>query len=80
MFEYDYFDGDHFITFDIIDVDEENNTVTLVISNQGRITQDTFDLLYDDEYDEQYNDNRYFEFGLYTQICDRLLSLCREFI
>lgn len=34
MFEYDYFDGDHFITFDIIDVDEENDTVTLAISNQ----------------------------------------------
>ncbi len=66
MFEYDYFDGDHFITFDIIDVDEENDTVTLAISNQGRITQDTFNLLYDDEYDEQYNDNRYFEFGLYA--------------
>ncbi len=37
MFEYDYFDGDHFITFDIIDVDEENDTVTLAISNQKRI-------------------------------------------
>ena len=22
MFEYDFFDGDHFITFDIIDIDE----------------------------------------------------------
>ena len=67
MFEYDYFDGDHFITFDIIDVDEENNTVIVAISNQGRITQDTFDLLYDYEYDEQYNDNRYFDLA-YMQI------------
>lgn len=33
MFEYDYFDGDHFITFDIIEVDEDNGKITLAISN-----------------------------------------------
>lgn len=67
MFEYDYFDGDHFITFDIVEVDEDNSKITLAISNQGRITQDTFDLLEDDEMDEEMtNDIRYFEFGLYA--------------
>ncbi len=67
MFEYDYFDGDHFITFDIIEVDEENGKITLAISNQGRITQDTFDLFGDNEIDEEMtNDIRYFEFGLYA--------------
>ena len=67
MFEYDFFDGDHFITFDIIDIDEDNNEITLAISNQGRITQDTFDLFEDDEIDEEtVNDIRYFEFGLYA--------------
>ena len=66
MFEFDYFDGDHFITFDIIDVDEENETVTVAISNQGRITQDAFEFLHDEKYDEQYNDDHYFEFGLYA--------------
>ena len=67
MFEYDYFDGDHFITFDIIEVDEDNSKITLAISNQGRITQDTFDLFEDDEIDEEMtNDIRYFEFGLYA--------------
>ena len=67
MFEYDYFDGDHFITFDIIEVDEDNGKIILAISNQGRITQDTFDLLEDDEMDEEMtNDIRYFEFGLYA--------------
>ncbi len=44
MFEYDFFDGDHFITFDIIDIDEDNNEITLAISNQGRITQDIIPL------------------------------------
>ena len=34
MFEYEFFDGDHFITFDIIDVDEENEQITVAISNQ----------------------------------------------
>ena len=67
MFEYDYFDGDHFITFDIIEVDEDNGKITLAISNQGRITQDTFDLFGDNEIDEEMtNDIRYFEFGLYA--------------
>lgn len=67
MFVYDYFDGDHFITFDIIEVDEDNGKITLAISNQGRITQDTFDLFEDNEIDEEMtNDIRYFEFGLYA--------------
>lgn len=67
MFEYDYFDGDHFITFDIIEVDEDNGKITLAISNQGRITQDTFDLFEENEIDEELtNDIRYFEFGLYA--------------
>lgn len=29
MFEYDFFDGDHFITFDIIDINEDNNEITV---------------------------------------------------
>ena len=66
MFEYDFFDGDHFITFDIIDIDEDNNEITLAISNQGRITQDTFDLL-EDEKLKDICENRYFEFGLYQE-------------
>ena len=59
MLEYDYFDGDHFITFDIIEVDEENNEITLVISEQGKITQVTFELKEKDGW-------RYFEYGIYA--------------
>ena len=67
MFEYDYFDGDHFITFDIIEVNDEKKTITVAISNQGRITQDMFALYEDDKLDEEtVNDIRYFEFGLYA--------------
>ncbi len=68
MFEYDYFDGDHFITFDIIEINEDREQITVAISDQGRITQDTFELLEDDEIDEEtVNDIRYFEFGLYQE-------------
>lgn len=66
MFEYDFFDGDHFITFDIVEIDDDNNTVLVAISNQGRITQDTFDLLKDEALDG-ICENRYFEFGLYQE-------------
>ncbi len=58
MYEFEYFDGDHYIIFDIIESDTDNATITLAISNQGRITQDTFDLL-------NIDDNPYFEYGLY---------------
>ena len=64
MFEYDFFDGDHFITLDIVEIDDDNNTVLVAISNQGRITLDTFDLSEDKALDEVC-ENRYFEFGLY---------------
>lgn len=64
MYEYDFFDGDHFITFDIVEINDDNETVLVAISNQGRITQDTFDLLEDEALDG-ICENRYFEYGLY---------------
>ena len=64
MYEYDFFDGDHFITFDIVEINDDNGTVLVAISNQGRITQDTFDLSEVDTLDE-ICENRYFEYGLY---------------
>ena len=64
MYEYDFFDGDHFITFDIVEINDDSETVLVAISNQGRITQDTFDLLEDEALDG-ICENRYFEYGLY---------------
>jgi len=66
MFEYDFFDGDHFITFDIVEIDDDNQTITVAISNQGRITHDTFNLLEDEKF-KDICENRYFEFGLYQE-------------
>ena len=58
MYEYEHFDGDHYIVCDIVETDDDNGIITLAISNQGRITQDTFDL-HEDDY------GLYFEYGLY---------------
>ncbi len=62
MFEFDFFNGTHFITFNLIAYNDDNNTITVAITNQSKIMQDTFDLLGDE-------DNRYFEYGLY---CDKI--------
>ena len=62
MPEYDYFNGENFITFDLLEVDDNKREVTVAISDTGRISVRTFDLLFDD--------NRcYFDYGcLYTKI------------
>ena len=62
MLEFDFFNGTHFITFNLIACNEDNNTVTVAITNLGKITHDTFVLLGEE-------DNRYFEYGLY---CDKI--------
>ena len=59
VLEYDFFDSDHFITIDIVEINEAHHTVLVAISNQGRIALDTFDLL------EDSFGKRYFQFGLY---------------
>lgn len=59
MFEYEYFNGENYIIFDIIEVNEDKNQVTVAISNEGKIVEETFDLLKDKE------NRQYFEYGLY---------------
>lgn len=59
MFEFEYFNGEHYIIFDIIEVDNEKKQITLAVSNQGKIIEETFDLLKDKE------NRQYFEYGLY---------------
>ena len=54
---YDYFDGDDFITFDIIAVGEERHFVFVAVSNRGKVTVDNFDLLFDKD------DEPYFYYG-----------------
>ena len=47
---YDYFDGDDFITFDIIAVGEEENFVFVAVSNRGKITTEAYNLEFDKNY------------------------------
>lgn len=63
MFEYEFDYVDHLIIFDIVEIDDEKQTITVAISNQGKISQDTFDLFEDNKSDEL-EDNCYFEFGV----------------
>ena len=59
--EFSYFDGEYEITFNIIDVDFERETITVVISRCGKITQDMFDLIRDK------NGKLYFEYGMFYE-------------
>ena len=47
MPEFDYFNGENFITFDLIEIDDEKREVTVAASDTGRISVKTFDLLFD---------------------------------
>ena len=47
MSEFNYFNGENFITFDLIEIDDEKREVTVAVSNTGRISVQTFDLLFD---------------------------------
>ena len=55
MAEYQYFDGESFITFNIVYATEKE--VQLAITNRGRITVTTYDLYTDS------NGNEYLEYG-----------------
>ena len=62
MPEFDYFNGENLITFDLIEIDDEKCEVTVAVSDTGRISIKTFDLLFDGK-------RRYFEYGCsYTKI------------
>ena len=59
--EFSYFDGEFDVTFNIVDVNFDRQTVTVAITRAGRISQDTFDLLRDKE------GKLYFEYGLFYE-------------
>ena len=62
MPEFDYFNGENNITFDLLEIDDEKHEVVIAITNLGKISVRTFDLCFD-------GNRRYFEYGcLYTKI------------
>ncbi len=42
--EFEYYDGECFITFNIVEIDTTRNEITVAVSNQGKISVCTFDL------------------------------------
>lgn len=59
--EFSYDDGEYEITFNIIDLDFINETITVAITRCGKITQDTFPLLRDKD------GKLYFEYGRFFE-------------
>ena len=59
--EFSYDDGEYETTFNIIDVDFVNQSITVGITRCGKITQDTFPLLRDKD------GKLYFEHGLFYE-------------
>lgn len=59
--EFSYDDGEYEITFNIIDIDFVNQTITVAITRCGKITQDTFPLVRDSK------GKLYFEYGMFYE-------------
>lgn len=59
--EFSYFDGEYDVTFNIVDVNFDRQTITVAISRCGKITQDTFELLRDNA------GNLYFKYGMFYE-------------
>ena len=58
--EFSLYDGDHFVTFNIVDINTERQEITVAITNEGRISVCSFDLKVDDG-------RLFFEYGLYCE-------------
>ena len=56
MLEYETHNGEYFIKFDVVELNEDNNIATIAITCAGKISVQEFDL-YEDE------NGLYFEYG-----------------
>lgn len=56
MLEYEIYNGEYFVTFDIIELNKDNNTATMAITCAGKICVQEIDLLQD-------KNGLYFEYG-----------------
>ena len=56
--EFQLFDGEEFITFNIVDINTERKEITVAVTNRGKISVITYSLLSD-------GDRFYFEYGVY---------------
>lgn len=62
MFEYEFYDGEYFHKFNIVELDEDTMQATFAITCAGKISVQDMDLLQDDN-------GLYFEYGpLFTKV------------
>ena len=67
LHEFKLFDGEDYITFNIVTLYESKKEILLAVTNRGRITQVTYDLFKDEN-------GYYFEYG-----CDYIKVNINEF-
>ena len=61
--EFELYDGEEFVTFNIVGIDAAKNEIRIAVTNRGKISVITYDLLTDK------NGRLYFEYGaMYTRI------------
>ena len=56
MLEYEYYDGEYFTTFNVIEINDDNDKVIMAITCAGKISVQEIDLKEDE-------DGLYFEYG-----------------
>ena len=62
LHEFKLFDGEEYITFNIVALNESKKEILLAVTNRGRISQITYDLFEDEN-------GYYFEYGCdYTKV------------
>ena len=62
LHEFNLFDGEEYITFNIVALHESKKEILLAVTNRGRITEVTYDLFEDEN-------GYYFEYGCdYTKV------------
>ena len=55
--EFEYFDGEYYITFNIVNINFEKQTIEVAVTNRGKISVVEYDLIQDS------NGDFYFEYG-----------------
>lgn len=60
MKEYRHFNGDYNVIFNLVEVNTDDDTVTVIVNNLGKITQRTFEL-------KEENGWLYFEYGVMNE-------------
>ena len=61
--EFQLYDGEEFITFNIVDINTVRKEITVAVTDRGKISVITYELLSD-------GDRYYFEYGVYEEQLD----------